>query len=190
MATWKKIEEKASRYDPTAPLVNTTRRTQSDFESFCFAEDFARFLYCRDPELNRRKTLKDLFEEFMATLQLHNENHAAERTCRICGCTDHHCRQCVESTGGPCSWVEPNLCSACADFYADFTVTIKFHVGSNVTQRKAQMRAGALDILHCELKRAWITLPNHKNRSIIFGYDDAELARATSAVFHYNKAKQ
>ena len=33
--------------------------------------------------------------------------------CRVCGCTDEDCSQCVEKTGGPCHWVEPDLCSAC-----------------------------------------------------------------------------
>lgn len=36
-----------------------------------------------------------------------------ERTCRICGCTDEDCTQCVEKTGRPCSWVSEDLCSAC-----------------------------------------------------------------------------
>jgi len=36
-----------------------------------------------------------------------------ERTCRVCGCTDYDCRQCIEKTGAPCSWVEKDLCSAC-----------------------------------------------------------------------------
>lgn len=35
------------------------------------------------------------------------------RTCRVCGCTDDDCSQCVERTGMPCSWVEDDLCSAC-----------------------------------------------------------------------------
>ena len=35
--------------------------------------------------------------------------------CRVCGCTDDDCRQCIEKTGQPCSWAEPDLCSACAD---------------------------------------------------------------------------
>ena len=34
--------------------------------------------------------------------------------CRVCGCTDRDCRQCVEKTGEPCYWVEEDLCSACA----------------------------------------------------------------------------
>ena len=35
-----------------------------------------------------------------------------ERTCRVCGCTDSHA--CM-TDNGPCDWVEPDLCSACAE---------------------------------------------------------------------------
>jgi hypothetical protein len=34
--------------------------------------------------------------------------------CRVCGCTDEDCSGCLERTGAPCHWVEPDLCSACA----------------------------------------------------------------------------
>jgi hypothetical protein len=34
--------------------------------------------------------------------------------CRVCGCTDDDCAQCIERTGEPCYWVEFELCSACA----------------------------------------------------------------------------
>lgn len=34
--------------------------------------------------------------------------------CRVCGCTDADCSRCVAITGQPCSWVEDDLCSACA----------------------------------------------------------------------------
>lgn len=37
------------------------------------------------------------------------------RTCRVCGCTDDDCRQCIEKTGAPCYWVEDDLCSACRE---------------------------------------------------------------------------
>ena len=37
------------------------------------------------------------------------------RACRVCGCTDADCSQCVEKTGQPCSWVEEDLCSACVE---------------------------------------------------------------------------
>lgn len=38
-----------------------------------------------------------------------------ERKCRVCGCTDDDCSQCIEKTGEPCSWVEEDLCSACQE---------------------------------------------------------------------------
>ncbi|MDR2964193.1 MAG: ParB/RepB/Spo0J family partition protein [Treponema sp.] len=37
------------------------------------------------------------------------------RKCRICGCTEDDCSQCIEKTGGPCEWVEKDLCSACVE---------------------------------------------------------------------------
>lgn len=37
------------------------------------------------------------------------------RVCKICGCTEDNCGACVESTGQPCYWIEPDLCSACHD---------------------------------------------------------------------------
>ena len=44
-----------------------------------------------------------------------NPTVTAKRTCRVCGCTDDDCRQCVEKTGSPCYWVDEDLCSACVD---------------------------------------------------------------------------
>lgn len=35
------------------------------------------------------------------------------RTCRLCGCTEDDCRQCIAKIGEPCRWVEADLCSAC-----------------------------------------------------------------------------
>lgn len=37
-----------------------------------------------------------------------------ERCCSECWCTELDCRQCIARTGAPCVWVEPYLCSACA----------------------------------------------------------------------------
>ena len=42
-----------------------------------------------------------------------NCTREAIRKCRICGCTDDDCRQCIEKTGQPCYWVDEDLCSAC-----------------------------------------------------------------------------
>lgn len=38
---------------------------------------------------------------------------AFPRTCRLCGCTDADCSQCIARTGSPCHWAEADLCSAC-----------------------------------------------------------------------------
>lgn len=38
-----------------------------------------------------------------------------DQACRVCGCTDYDCTQCVERTGQPCHWVEDDLCSACKE---------------------------------------------------------------------------
>ena len=38
----------------------------------------------------------------------------AGNVCRQCGCVDEDCTSCVERTGEPCLWVEPDLCSGCA----------------------------------------------------------------------------
>jgi len=35
------------------------------------------------------------------------------QACRVCGCTDDNCIQCVQKTSKPCFWVENDLCSAC-----------------------------------------------------------------------------
>lgn len=36
-------------------------------------------------------------------------NFGTVPTCRVCGCTDNH------ACPGGCYWVEPDLCSRCAD---------------------------------------------------------------------------
>jgi hypothetical protein len=46
-----------------------------------------------------------------ATTEIFDET--ATVRCRVCGCTDWDCSQCIKTTGAPCSWVEPDLCSAC-----------------------------------------------------------------------------
>jgi len=33
--------------------------------------------------------------------------------CRVCGCTNDDCRQCIEASGQPCSWAAPYLCTRC-----------------------------------------------------------------------------
>lgn len=35
------------------------------------------------------------------------------QACRVCGCTNFDCTDCIARTGRPCSWIEVDLCSAC-----------------------------------------------------------------------------
>jgi hypothetical protein len=41
---------------------------------------------------------------------------AAVRTCRVCGCNDDDCSQCIAKIDMPCIWVSADLCSACRGF--------------------------------------------------------------------------
>ena len=41
-------------------------------------------------------------------------DYLASQRCRVCGCNDNLCVDCVEASGEPCHWVEPDLCSRCA----------------------------------------------------------------------------
>lgn len=66
-----------------------------------------------------------------------------KRKCRVCGCTDDNCRQCVERTGHPCSWVEDDLCSACKTTVVSFP-SIKGGTGkTNLTICLAKCLAAA-----------------------------------------------
>ena len=58
----------------------------------------------------------------MAKAEKGNAEPAQDRACRVCGCTEKDCGGCIEKTGGPCHWVENDLCSACsgdADYHCD-----------------------------------------------------------------------
>jgi hypothetical protein len=44
--------------------------------------------------------------------------------CRVCGCTNDDCSKCIARTGQPCSWAEPDLCSACVPFVAGHETVI------------------------------------------------------------------
>jgi PRTRC genetic system protein E len=34
------------------------------------------------------------------------------KRCRVCGCTEYNCKQCIEKDGHACHWVEEDLCSS------------------------------------------------------------------------------
>jgi ParB/RepB/Spo0J family partition protein len=45
--------------------------------------------------------------------QITKPKKTAVRSCRVCGCTEADCSQCIKKTGSPCHWVTSDLCSAC-----------------------------------------------------------------------------
>ena len=55
--------------------------------------------------------------------------------CRVCGCTDYNCSSCIERTGKPCYWYEPDLCSACLGRYVEVHVTCSFKDGTGNAQK-------------------------------------------------------
>lgn len=65
-----------------------------------------------DEEAPAERTL-DAEGEAMGHLSVPSDEGAEWSVCRVCGCSDWDCAQCIERTGAPCSWVESDLCSAC-----------------------------------------------------------------------------
>ena len=56
--------------------------------------------------------LEQRYAEVQAKEKKKGEGKAG--VCRVCGCTDNDCSQCIAITGEPCHWVEADLCSRCA----------------------------------------------------------------------------
>lgn len=64
-------------------------------------------LYTRYPSSQRLANMKEAIEDLRGVL-----DELDQPRCRLCGCTqDEACE--VPQTGEPCSWVKPDLCSAC-----------------------------------------------------------------------------
>lgn len=60
--------------------------------------------------------------------------------CRACGCTDLDCRGCIERTGQPCYWVEPDLCSACLPASRRVVFTFPQYRALALAMRQAGLR--------------------------------------------------
>lgn len=76
---------------------------------------------------------------------------AGPRTCRVCGCTDDDCEECLALTGRPCWWVAEDLCSACVRAQAlarylavpDRSIVLpapKVKLGQHVEARHSRLR--------------------------------------------------
>jgi hypothetical protein len=73
------------------------------------------------------------------------------RSCRVCGCTQENCSQCVAKTGEPCYWVEEDLCSACVEPAGVHHPTVedatKAHLDAQAERTAAAMPAGVAKVL-------------------------------------------
>lgn len=50
--------------------------------------------------------------------------YSVQGVCKMCGCTDTDCRQCIEKTGQACRWTSKDqiLCTACVDEFCATTL--------------------------------------------------------------------
>jgi hypothetical protein len=60
--------------------------------------------------LDREDAMPPEIEELLAAADRDAEQAVR---CRVCGCVDGDCTDCVRRTGEPCYWVTEDLCSAC-----------------------------------------------------------------------------
>jgi len=89
----------------------------------CSAEDVQRWIdYRRPGRLPVYLPQDSLLVEVEAVGQL----EAGAQRCRVCGCTDEDCSDCVEATGTPCHWIpelandDGPICSRCAPVEVPF----------------------------------------------------------------------
>lgn len=68
-----------------------------------------------------------------------------DRKCRICGCTNDDCSQCVEVQGFACYWVEDDLCSRC------FNELKKSHELEIIRVEISKLELSKNDILYVKL---------------------------------------
>lgn len=85
-----------------------------------------------------------------------------QRQCRLCGCIDTDCRQCIRKTGEPCYWVAKDLCSACS-----------YTIGAEVKTRNGLGKISEIDWIHPLSLRV-----EHKK-----GFNRYHLARSVEVLF-------
>lgn len=73
------------------------------------------------------------------------------RTCRLCGCTDNDCSQCIERTGERCYWLndKDNLCSACLELneVVEFVKTRTEVSVNDIAVQFSQIQTWAIDMM-------------------------------------------
>lgn len=86
---------------------------------------FSNFMNVTDPAVINKKI--EIAKEWI-DYKIQNPD---QRMCRVCGCTEENCSQCVEKTGSPCYWVDTELCSACVDVVGALSTQLKNNQSSN-----------------------------------------------------------
>ncbi len=83
-------------------------------------------LDCAKSQLNAATlAMLDALERlFMEETTEEDEVPVNNISCRVCGCTNLDCSQCIESTGTACHWIESDLCSRCDDEIKMFVSTV------------------------------------------------------------------
>lgn len=109
-------------------------------------------------DTEREATLDDLVREVEERLGVEFVDEPEGGVCRKCGCTDT--TPCVDEFGMPCSWVEPDLCSACASVgeQADLGQAIVTYLagqtkGKRVKEIAEAVMEGNLDTVKAFLER-------------------------------------
>lgn len=107
--TFKVFEQEAAK----AYLYETLGKKRGKFET-CKKNELVKLFLDSGANLDGVVPEEIILEKQVPSYPEDDEAFDDERTCRVCGCTDDDCTECVEATGEPCSWVEDDLCSRCA----------------------------------------------------------------------------
>lgn len=113
----KEAEAKKKKAAPIFEKVKAAIKEKDDLKAL----DLVKQVLELDPEHKQGLTKKSQIEGRLEKAgQLPKEETSEdlkvqEQKCRVCGCTQDNCEQCIEKTGQPCTWVEKDLCSACTE---------------------------------------------------------------------------
>lgn len=115
-------------------------------------------------EEGKRNVSWRAIRELRYFLELNRGERFEGAICRVCGCTDDDCQHCLERTGSPCRWIEPDLCSACHGL-----IDLAFQGGVDAAERGDQPGSNphtlhplADNDLWAAWRKGWIERKNEK----------------------------